>query len=505
MIKFLKGCKIKRVVCAAIVLTLFVTLFTPAVQVSAADTYPYNTLAKRTAVNKKIYDQAAKMNNMALKRYRDKSLTDMFETDEKGMTTTQQAVIKTKADEIIDKAAQEKGEALTDYEKLDAFHDWIIEHFYYYRNVNNLSSKCDNPYYLLTTEYNNGNGRIRSRCNGYSATFIAFARSQGFEACGVDGEYFPAARQKANNSLWAKKKTLNKGHTWSMARIDKDGNGTKEWIMVDCNADCWNRYTPSEGYVREGNFYDQSKYEAVRTAYFDVSAKRLAQSHCIISLRPGSKNVEYISNTAEKDKLKAFLNIKRNGKTNGKRINASYTTTNVKTWFAKNDVESKGDGYGKLYKLYWPADVGLYGKLDLSGFKSLQNFSVHNNKLTSLYLKNCPKLSTVSAYSNNLKTIDTRGSKNIKLLSVQGNPTTAVYYSFNTNKTATVKASTGGTVTVRYSKVSSSKHKHELAAYAKSGYKFVGWYSGNKLITKNKKTTKYLSKGFTYTAKFKKK
>lgn len=501
-----KSRKYRIVICALIIMTFMMSAILPC-NYSSAATYPYNTLDKRAAVNQKKYNQSESMTAFAISRYQDVYLTDMFETNEKGMTVEQQEYVKAVADEIVAAAAEEKGAELTDYEKIRAFHDWIIEHFYYYKWVNNYSSDCDNPYYLLTTEYNKtGEGKIRSRCNGFSSTLIAFSRAYGMPARSISGHYIPEVRKTANNSKWSKITKLENNHAWTQIYVDRDGDGTKEWIVVDCNADCWNRYNPSSGYIEEGDFYDQSVYEAVRCAYFDVSAKRLAQSHTIISFRSGSKDVKYIGNAFEKKKLKAFLEIKYNGKKNGKKINSSYTADDVGTWVAIDDVKSKGDGYGKLYKLYWPSNANLYGKLDLSGFTALQNFSVTNNKLTSLYLKNCTSLTTVAASQNKLKTIDTRGSKKLTLLSVQGNPATFVAYTFNANRTAIIKTNNaGGTVSVKYNKTSAGKHQHVMTAFAKSGYKFIGWYQGNKKISGKAKMVKTNVKGFTYVAKFKKK
>lgn len=489
----------------------FTVLAMPEISYGAAST-AHDTLAERVALNNKMYEQSQTKHTTTavLSRYQDKYLKDMFETNEKGMTSAQQAVIKEKANEII--AARKKElnvKTLTQYQMLRAFHDWIIEHFYYYSGVNKISSSCDNPYYLLTTEYNNtangGKGKIRSRCNGYTATFIAFARSQGIPARSVGGTYIPATRKTADNSQWIKQSKLQESHQWSQAYVDSNGDGKKEWIVVDCNADCWNSYSTTKYYVEGGNFYGDA-YDQVREAYFNVSAKRLAQSHVILSFRPGSKDLKYLNNSYEKGKITAFLGTIRNNKSNGKRINASYSTASPATWFTSGDTKSKGDGNGNLYKLYWPKEKGLYGKLDLSGFKALQNVEILSNNLTSLYLKNCPCLTTVSASGNDLKTIDTTGSKKLTLLSVQGNPATYVAYTFNTNKTAVIKTyDNNGTVSVRYSKTSNGNHQHTASAFAKSGYKFVGWYRGSSCVSRAQNLVSTRAVSSTYVAKFAKK
>ncbi len=500
----LKGRATAIIIAIAMILTCV-----PMMNPVHAASYPYDSLKERTAANQKMYKLANSehRSSTVLKRYQDKTLKDMYETKEKGMTSTQTKYIKTKANTIIKERKKDlKKKKLTEYEEVRAFHDWIINHFYYYADVNKISSNCDNPYYLLTTEYKNsakkGYGKIRSRCNGYSATLIAFARSQGIPARAVDGTYNTAARV-TNTGNFYKKSKISITHHWTQVYVDSNRDGKKEWINIDCNADCWNNYSPSKGYVKSGNFYNKTKYKAVRKAYFNPTAKRLAQSHVIIEYRAGSKDVKYLSNKTEAKQLKAFLNTKYNGKTNGKRINSSYKTTSPATWFPKSGNKSLGDGNGNLYKLYLPAEKSLYGKLDLSNFKALQNVECNKNDLTELYIKNCPKLSTVAASNNELTVIDTTGSKNIKLLSVQGNPTVRVKYSFNKKRNAVIEASdpNGGTISVRYS-LNGSKHKHEMKAIAKKGYKFVGWYNGETLISNEAAIVKTLSTSFAYTAVF---
>jgi len=475
-----------------------------------ASSYPYDTQAERATANQKMYDLAASSHSSStvLARYQDKSLKDMYETDEKGMTSSQMTTIKNKANEIIADRAAELGKgSLTDYEKLRAFHDWIIEHYYYYREVDRISSQCDNPYYLITTEYknsaNDGYGKIRSRCNGYTSVLIAFARSQGIPARAVDGTYNTEARRYETGDFF-EKSTISITHHWAQAYADRDGDGTKEWIIIDCNADCWNQYKTSGEYTQGGNFSGM-EYEMVREAYFDPSAERLAQSHIIMEYRAGSKDIKYLSNSTEIKKLKTFLNKKYNGKTNGKRLRSNYSSSKVSTWFPASTSKAPilGDGNGNLYKLYLPSSKSLYGSLDLSNFKGLQNFKCEKNKLTKLYLKNCPKLSTVAVSNNKITRIDTTGSKNITMLSAQGNPTTYVAYSFNKSRKAIIKSnySKRGTVFVKYTK-SGSKHKHTMKAVAKKGYKFKGWYSGSKRVSSKTSYTTTKSSSFTYTAKF---
>ena len=106
----------------------------------------HDTLSERIALNDAMYEQAKTKHTTStvLSRYQDKYLKDMFETDEKGITSAQQAEVKAKDDEII--AAEKKElnvESLTQYQMLKAFHDWIVDHFYYYAGVNKLSNSYE--------------------------------------------------------------------------------------------------------------------------------------------------------------------------------------------------------------------------------------------------------------------------------------------------------------------------------------------------------------------------
>lgn len=502
----MKRNKLQRLLCTVILsIVVFATGFTPIVSYGAS----YSE-SMRIAINQEKLNQIAVSDATVLARYKDASLKDMFETNELGMTAVQKKVVKEKADELIAARAKELGKTtLTDYEKLRVFHDWISQNFYYYRYVNKINGEdCDNPYYLITKEYKksgSGNKKIRSRCNGFAATFIALARSQGIVARAIGGEYIYEARAKEPDevkAVWSGITELIESHQWTMAYVDRNGDGVKEWITVDCNADCWNQYNPTTGYNNGGNFYGD-KYHKVREAYFDPSLEDLSKTHIIMSFRPGSKDVKYITDPVDCEKLSTFLNIKSQGKTNGFRINESYNSSKSETWFRTDDKNSRGDGNGKLYKLYWPAKANLYGALDLSGCTSLQNVDVSENKLTRLTLKGCPSLSTVAASQNNLKTVEATGCKDLRLLSVQGNPTTYVKYDFNGKNTATFKVDNniGGKVSVRYSK-SGSKYSHAVSAFANSGYKFVGWYSGTSLKSSSSKITKTNKSSFTYTAGF---
>lgn len=457
----------------------------------------YGTLNSRLEQNKKMLNSSNNLSSLSRERYSDKYLKDLAETNYKGMTTAQQKKLQNFVDTTI--LGNNKAN-MTSSEKLLKFHDWIIENFYYYQYPNKIYSlsasgkNYDNPYYLLTYEYD-VNGKIRAKSNGFASMLVAFARSQGIPARTVGGYYYKEARTGYIN--WGSNVT-NSTINHIFVQVFVDG----KWIVIDPVADCYQEYLENtDEYVN--NFQDLD--EVYKHQYYNPDLNVLSMSHVMLKYYPGSTSIKYITNSYERTKVTNFLNKTYNKKSNGKRINSSYTKSNSLTWFA-NNTGSTGDGFGNFTRIYWAPKKNLYGSLDLSGFSSLQKLSVYSNKITSLNLSNCPSINTVLASYNKMSKIIVTGSTNLKILSAQGNPTTYVKYNFGKSKrTAIIKSTTGGTVSVRYEKTSSGKNKHQLKAVAKTGYVFNGWYSGSKKIRSSSSITVYNTQSFTYTAKFAKK
>ena len=499
----------------------------------------FSKYANRVGYNQKKYDSAVNPSSAVLNRYKDKYLKDLFETNYAGISTTRQQEIKTLRDTILsDDSYSCYSTDSEDMCKLRKFHDWIKENFYYYNPVTAAGAselgldleEYDNPYFILTKNKlttSEGTHYI-ARCNGYASVLIALARNEGLPARNIDGYYNTSYRRVAGSD-WPNNVEENKlTHYWVEVYVDG------RWVIIDANADSYNAYSKAKkcSYNQDGirlngrspgEFTTKSTCEAAGYSwtnwtlsqkswvgdydekYFDISIEDLSDSHIIFGYRPGSRNVKYATNIFEDGKMKTFLNKKYGGKTNGAKINSNYSPSNISTWFASGDTQSKGYGNGRFYKIYWPANVGLWGKLDLSGFTSLQNLSVSNNLLTSIYCENCTNLSTVAASKNKLIKVVVTGSAKLKLLSIQSNPTTYVEYQFTPNKrTAIIKAGTGGTVSVKYSKTD-NKYSHLMTAVPKTGYKFVGWYNGSKKLSSKASITSTKSVSFTYVAKFAKK
>ncbi len=450
----------------------------------------YGTLTSREVQNQQMYNSAASLSSVSRARYTDKYLKDLYATNYKSLTTTQQTKIQNFADNVI----LEGNTTLTNEEKLYKFHDWIVDNFYYYSSpsriyaLNSSGRNYDNPYYLLTYEYDI-NKKVRARSNGYASMLIAFARSEGIPAREVGGYYNKNARE--DYLTWGSNITQTTINSrWVQAYV----NG--KWITIDPLADCYNIY--------DGVKYTTIQKDELKHIYFNPSVKILSKSHIAFTYYPGSTSVKYLTSSYEKKKITLFLNKTYAKKKNGKKVNSSYKTSSSETWFPKN-TNSIGDGLGRAKKIYWNGK-NLYGKLDINGFPALEYISVSKNKIDRLNMVNSPKIKYVYAYSNNMKQIYVTGSKTLMLLNAKNNPATYIKYNYGkTKRVAIIKAGTGGTVSSYYQKTNAGKHKHIMYAKPKSGYLFKGWYTNGKRISKSKVITRYKTQSFTYTAKFVKK
>ncbi len=447
----------------------------------------YSSLNTRVNQNKTMINSSNNLNSIDRERYKDKDLKDLKEVNYKGLATYQQQEINNLAKTILE------NNTLNDYDKIQKFYNWIVENYYYYNTPNKLENLkkfgnvYDNPYYLLTYEYKH-TGKIRARSNGFSSMLVALSRNQGIPARTVGGYY--NKQVETNYITWGSDINQNDiNHTFVEVFVNN------KWIVLDPTADCHNTYNDiNNEYIKEEQ----------PNKYFDPAIETLSTTHIMFKHYPGSKSVAYLTNTYEKSKITQFLNKTYNKKTNGKRINYYYNKNKSSTWFT-NKTSSYGDGYGKVTSIVWPTNKSLTGTLDLSGFSSLEKLYVPNNKISNLKMINTPSIKTVAVAYNKISNLTVTGSKNLTLLSAYGNPSTYIKYNFGPSKrTAIIKASSGGTVSVRYEKTKKG-YMHKLYAKTKTGYTFKGWYQGNKRISTKKSIIKYKGTSFTYTAKFQKK
>ena len=451
-----------------------------AMPVSASNNNNYND---RITKNTDIINQSNNMNNLSRIRYSDKYLKDLKETNYKGLSAKEQQTINVLATNILQEEL-----SLSNNQKIEMFYNWILNNFYYYQTPNKiLGNNCNNPYYLYKSEYKN-TGKIRANSNGYASMLVALARSQGIEAR-ILGTYY---KQQARINYIA----------WSGNFTEKDINHmivqvylNNEWIILDPAADSYQQYD-------EINLYQ--KLSRNKRDYLNPEVNELSKSHLIIKYYPGLKNIKYVTNATEKQKVQTFLNKIRTTKKNGYKVNSVYNTSYPETWFSYA-TNASGDGLGNFSKIYWQSYKELYGSLNLSNFDSLKVLSVTNNKITNLDLSNCDSLTYVKVYNNKINKLVATGSSNLLSLSAKNNPATYIKYNFGkTKRVAIINSGKGGTVSVNYYKNTKGQYIHNLNAKPQSGYIFLGWYSNGHKISSKKSIYKNITTSFTYTALYKK-
>ena len=505
--------KIRKIICAS----LFFAIVLVVCNVKATTFYSIET---RTNQNNKMLEAANSMGSIYRDSYSDLSLKEMAETNYIGLTSAQQYVIKAQAKNIIGENTN-----LSETEKLEKFYDWIIDNFYYYETPERIEDlaidgRYNNPYYLIVYEYEM-TGKVRAKDNGYAATLIALARTEGIPARIVAGHYNSSVRD--NYTEWDYNVTETQiNHVWVEAYVD----GT--WKMFDPVADSYKKYDDTTlEYIDELNpaldnevntdeveeTDDEEQNRSIsedvevvhENKYFSPEVEDLSKTHVAFKTYSGSKNIKYISNTSERNALKSFLNIKSNNTTNGKRINTSYSTSDSSTWISKYDTVSETNGYGRVKKLYWPENRRITGNIKFNYFSALENISIMNNKLKNVELTGVTSLKTANLQGNNISILKVKGSKKLYSLKAHNNPLTYAEYNFKDgSQKAVIKAGKGGTFSVKYIK-SNGNRKHYFTAKAKKGYTFKGWYKGNKRLSKNTKFNVIKNSSFTYVAKFEKK
>lgn len=509
--------KIKKIICAS----LFFAIVLVVCNVKATTFYSIET---RTNQNNKMLEAANSMGSIYRDSYSDLSLKEMAETNYIGLTSAQQYVIKAQAKNIIGENTN-----LSETEKLEKFYDWIIDNFYYYETPERIEDlaidgRYNNPYYLIVYEYEM-TGKVRAKDNGYAATLIALARTEGIPARIVAGHYNSSVRD--NYTEWdynVTEKQIN--HVWVEAYVDGS------WKMYDPVADSYKKYDDTTlEYIDELNPVqndeintdESEKTNGEETAieeptrsieenqetvhenkYFAPEVENLSKTHVAFKTYSGSSDMKYISNASERSLLKSFLNIKSNNTTNGKKINASYSTSDSSTWINKYDTTSETNGYGRVKKLYWPENKGITGNLKLTSFSALEVLSIMNNKLKNVEITGAKTIKTVNLQGNNISVLKVTGSKKLYAIRAQDNPLTYAEYNFKDgSQKAVIKAGKGGTFSVKY--IKGSNRKHYFVAKPNSGYIFKGWYKGNKRLSKNAKFNIIKNSSFTYVAKFEKK
>lgn len=375
--------------------------------------------------------------------------------------------------------------ATSDYDKLRKIYTFVAENFYYdHYGVAQGKQGYDDPFNNLQfvlngtgNNYNAFDGKVAVQCDGYAGAFTALARAQGIPCRMIYGR-----KITSGTHVWAEEadKMEKSNHTWVQAWVDN------RWVNIDPQQASYSSYTKEKAW---------KKTTFVNYTFFDISDELFAYSHYAQQVVNGSTDAGTSLDATEAKQLKAFLNVKSSGKTNGKRLNSKYSASNASTW--GNTETLKTNGNGRIQYINWP-NKALAGKLNLSNFKELKNVTIYKNKLTGLTTTGCAKLETMYASSNNIKTVNLSASKKLKKADFRSNPLTKAQL-YTNKKTVTISATGKGTFGIKY-----ENNKITITPKAKSGYKYAGLYSNGKLVSK-KSTYTFKATKKTYTVKFVKK
>ncbi|MBQ9531932.1 MAG: transglutaminase domain-containing protein [Eubacterium sp.] len=395
------------------------------------------------------------------------------------LTSSQLKYIKKVALRITEKQT-------TKYKKAKAIYSYVCKNTYYdvYSNKHSAVDTTNNPYTNIK-KIESGK-KAYTCCIGYSSMMTALLRSIGIASRVVYGVHL-SIPQESWKSIKNTKNLRDDDHYWVNFY---DG---KRWVTADANMGTSNKWYRDKSLYKGGN---KGKKAQNNFTYFDPSQKQLAVSHCCI----GVCSRTLISAENDLKKLSSFLNIKdSSGKSNSKKLGGKSSVSSkeaVKSW--NKELFYSNNLTGEIEKINFAGNNKLIGAADFSSCKGLKWFSVTHNNITSLNLKGDRALISAHASGCRLKSVDARKCKNLIVLNVKYNPLESAEYSFNKTKTATIKATDGGTFYVGY-----ENGKHTMVAAPDSGYSFLGWYnsSGKKISSSLQYSTKTKS-SFSYTARF---
>jgi hypothetical protein len=337
---------------------------------------------------------------------------------------------------------------------------------------------------------NSKNGKVATTCQGYAAMVLALARCEGLPARVVNGHHISQPQR-----IWsevASSQIKTRDHWWTEVWVDG------RWIVADACSSTYNKWERTS-FSSKGTW---TKGTDITYAHFDPSEEQMSNSFSYNEVYPGATDGKYINRTTEINQLRAFLNTKSSGKTNGKRLSSNYSSDDFATWGTKDKNNFNTDGNGRVTHISW-GDKDLAGTLNLTDFSKLKFLTVYSNNLKKLTLKGCSSLVSVNVSNNKLTAFDSTSAK-AKVVNVLANKLTTAKFK-NGSKTVTIKRNVkGGTFGFKYDKSKKNKLTIKVSKPAK-GYKYLGIYnsSGKKLTSK---TTYSCSAGSsTYIVKFKKK
>lgn len=164
--------------------------------------------------------------------------------------------IESDEDEIYYLAQVICANAQTDYEKLEAIHDWVCDNIWYDRDK--LSSTATVPYAATKVLKNRS-----AVCLGFSTLTAALCRSVGIP-CNVVSGY---ALGIGEDTQWSEEtvNTTEQNHAWNEAYVDG------RWVILDTTWDCMNKIENGE----------KTSGKATNI-YFDANIDFFSSNHKII-------------------------------------------------------------------------------------------------------------------------------------------------------------------------------------------------------------------------------
>lgn len=406
------------------------------------------------------------------------------------MTSSRVSYVKKVSDSITSGAS-------SDMEKLEKIYEYVSENLYYDRLAYEKGKyQYSNPYlnlYNMRNKISSANsykGKVAATCQGYSSMTAVLARAQGIPARLVQGHHISQPI-----TTWediSDKNVSRNTHWWTEAYVDG------RWITLDTNSATYNRWTRS-------SFSDSGTWKHSGTAtyaFFDPSPEHFSTSFICNSIYKGSTDGKNLGRKSEQDKLRTFFAIKRNGVTNGKRLNKKYSSRDISTWGTGASGNFLTNGYGRTAQISWNKKK-LYGSMDLSGFYSLTSLSVSGNNISALKLSGCSSLKKLDASYNSLKSSDTASLSKLTSINLRGNRLSSVKFRHSSKKITISSNSKSGSFGFKYSK--SSSRKVTLYINKTKDLRYLGVYSSSGKKLSSKTTYSFTPTRSFYTIKYKKK
>ena len=377
--------------------------------------------------------------------YLDNSLDDIRFVLRDPMTREYSEMYQYKQDYIKSVADRICSGAENDYEKIRRIYEYTAENFYYdiiafrekalqyadpYQSIYNFENKL--------SSVNSVRGVVHITCQGYSAIFIALARSQGIPSRMIFGHHLSVP---SNNWTTEEYKMSLLDHWWAEAYVGG------RWVMIDCTTGTTNQYNKHEFSTRERGLTNY--------ALFDPSKEMAAMGHVYMNVYPDFRRVKYLTNQYDINTLRDFYDM--NG--NGRLLKSSYSPNDLNTWGSEKHWHSFNDGWGNIANLVHKKK-GLSGDAVLARLKSLARLDLRNNKLTS---------------------VDLSGDGSLVYAKLKGNPLKKAIINID-NIDRSFHASENGTFSFDY--VKAGRKPLTIFSKADLGYKLEGIYnktSGSKV------------------------